>query len=100
MIERSTATSYRSILRGNPFDTGDSVKQTEIEFEHRSILRTVLLKRSKTQDFAGKLDSKKRYAALFSNYLNHFKFSMKSMFYKGAVARNLSKFKQMKPPPY
>ena len=27
---------------------------------YRSILRTVLLKRSKTQDFAGKLDSKKR----------------------------------------
>ena len=59
MIERSTV-SYRSILRGNPFDAGDSVKQTEIEFEHRSILRTVLLKRSNTQDFAGKLESKKR----------------------------------------
>ena len=50
---------YRSILRGNPFHTGDSVNQTEIEFEHRIILQPVLLKRSKTQDFAGKLDSKK-----------------------------------------
>ena len=59
MIERSTF-SYRSILRGNPFDTGDSVKQTEIEFEHRITLKTVLLKRSKTQDFAGKSDSNKR----------------------------------------
>ena len=36
------------------------LSQADWEFEHRSILRTVLLKRSKTQDFAGKLDSKKR----------------------------------------
>ena len=59
MIERSTF-SYRSILRGNPFHTGDSVNQTEIEFEQRIIPRPVLLKHSKTQDFGGKLDSKKR----------------------------------------